>query len=124
MAAQPILSGHIETNYNGIPGMRRELRSKIAELINKACFDIEAKAKEWVPVKTGTLRNSIRVMKTATEGDLVGEVGVFRDYGIYVEMGTVRMAARPYLGRAFSLVSSSFKAAVQQAITSFGRPGP
>jgi hypothetical protein len=45
-------------------------------------------------VDTGTLRGSMRVEKT---GDLEYQVMDGVEYGVYLELGTARMAARPFV---------------------------
>ncbi|MCC6490676.1 MAG: HK97 gp10 family phage protein [Candidatus Hydrogenedentes bacterium] len=57
-------------------------------------------AKDIVPVDTGNLRDSIDF----TEEREQGLVKVFTQtgYGAWVELGTSRMAARPYLAPAFA----------------------
>lgn len=52
--------------------------------------------KDYVPVDTGNLKKSITKQKTS-EG---WEIGPTMDYGLYVEIGTSRMAAQPYMAPA------------------------
>jgi HK97 gp10 family phage protein len=64
-------------------------------------------------VATGTLLSSIRTQFNA--GGLEAEIGVFDDgpyYAGYLEGGTVRMAARPYMRPAFNAYEAKFCAAV------------
>lgn len=84
---------------------------------------IEADAKGRVPVRTGNLRRSIHtagfrkgqrfyggtddngkpVPTYAENGrQTVVVVGTNAGYGVYVELGTIHMAARPYLGPALA----------------------
>lgn len=63
----------------------------------KAAADMERDAKAFAPVDTGALRNSI---STDLSG-LSAEIGPTVNYGIYVELGTSRMAPQAYLGPAF-----------------------
>lgn len=51
-------------------------------------------AKQIVPVRTGRLRDSI-TMKFNGKDEVV--IGSDVDYSVYVELGTSRMAAQPYL---------------------------
>lgn len=110
---------HVSYNFNAIPEMSEELEGKLALLINKACFDLEALAKTKVPVRTGRLKNSIRVSKTATAGDLQGQVGAFADYAIYVHFGTVRMAARPFM--VVDWIKEPLISAIQSMLRQYGR---
>lgn len=50
-------------------------------------------AKEIVPVRTGALRDSI-TMKEDGDGIVIGSD---LEYSIYVELGTSKMAAQPYI---------------------------
>ena len=55
--------------------------------------DVKALAKQLVPVRTGHLRSSIY----AKISEWVAEIGAEATYGLFVEFGTRRMRARPYL---------------------------
>ena len=54
---------------------------------------VKALAKQLVPVKTGHLRDSIY----AKISEWVAEIGSEAAYALFVEFGTRRMRARPYL---------------------------
>lgn len=75
----------------------------VSAAIRKTAMDVERDAKAFCPVDTGNLRNSI---STSTTGDgrfktMTAEIGPTAEYGIYVELGTSRMAPEAYLGPAF-----------------------
>ena len=55
--------------------------------------DVKALAKQLVPVRTGHLRSSIY----ANISEWVTEIGAEATYALFVELGTRRMRARPYL---------------------------
>lgn len=55
--------------------------------------DVAAEARQNVPVRTGALRDSITVND---EGDTVS-VSADAGHALYVELGTSRMAAEPFL---------------------------
>lgn len=55
--------------------------------------DVKALAKQLVPVRTGYLRSSIY----AKISEWVAEIGAEATYGLFVELGTHRMRAQPYL---------------------------
>ena len=69
--------------------------AKVELLLAKIAHDIEAWAKLHAPVDTGFLRGSIRAMPDGAGGGWTVRVGA--EYGAYVELGTVNMAAQPYL---------------------------
>lgn len=61
---------------------------------------IEKTAKEKVVVATGKLRDSIGIKKIPGGKS----IGPDTDYDIYVEMGTSRMAAQPYMRPTMQLL--------------------
>jgi HK97 gp10 family phage protein len=58
---------------------------------------VQAQAKQIVPVDTGALQESIVVESDTDSRGPVVYVGSHLPYAIYVELGTSRMAAQPYL---------------------------
>jgi len=68
-----------------------------------ACAD---DARATVPVDTGELRDSEYMLFR----ELEAEVGFTAEYAVYVELGTYKMAAQPYLLPAYEL-------AVQQLLS-------
>lgn len=86
--------------------------SRGAKLVRKTAHDIEATAKQFAPVDTGALRNSIGTDITAN--GLAAEVGPTVDYGPYVEFGTSRMAPRSYMGSALDRHSPDFAQGVEE----------
>lgn len=65
----------------------------------------ESYAKGSCPVDTGNLRNSI----THEVGDGYVEIGSAVEYAPFVELGTVHMAARPYLTPAAESHGSEYE---------------
>jgi HK97 gp10 family phage protein len=55
--------------------------------------EVKTSAKQLVPVKTGHLQSSIY----AAIHEWVAEIGAEATYALFVELGTRRMQARPYL---------------------------
>jgi HK97 gp10 family phage protein len=66
--------------------------------MKRIILQIERDAKSIVPVDTGNLRASIesRVIRN-NDGDITGVVGTNTDYAAFVEFGTSKMGAQPYL---------------------------
>ena len=50
-------------------------------------------SKRFVPIKTGALHDSLRSEQEGAEGSYGSDL----EYSIYVEMGTGKMGAQPYL---------------------------
>ncbi len=99
----------------------------------KVAFDIEARAKQLAPVDTSALRNSIYTVTQAEDGysqaaaaaesarpgtrseahpkpsgNVIACVGPCVEYAEYVELGTSKMAAQPYLVPAVEQVTEAF----------------
>lgn len=85
-----------------------EARKKASAAVRRSAFAIEARAKQAAPVDTGNLRNSI----STTSSGLSAEIGPTASYGIYLEMGTWRMAPRSYLTPAFKATVPEFVSAM------------
>jgi len=92
-----------------IPAIMAAAQAQAALIVAKAALDVEGKAKMGAPVDTGHLKGSVQAKDIS---QLEWEVRVGADYGIYVEFGTSRMAAHPYLVPAAELVRPSFVAAM------------
>lgn len=67
--------------------------------LTKASFDTQTRARVRAPVDTGNLQNSITIDPPTVNasGDVTVEGGPEADYGEYVERGTSRMSAQPYV---------------------------
>lgn len=87
--------------------------------LEKAARDIEALGKAVVPVDTGALKNSIQARKTDKE--LEREVAAGQHYAGFVEFGTTRMPARPFLTPAFERVRPTLVRAIERAIAEEAR---
>jgi HK97 gp10 family phage protein len=73
------------------------LQGNVQRQLESWAESVKALAKQLVPVRTGHLRDSIYVKI----GDWVAEIGSEAAYALFVEFGTRRMMARPYLFPAF-----------------------
>lgn len=69
-------------------------------VVQKVTSDIVRDAKILAPVDTGRLRDSIGHTDTSTADTISSEIGPTVNYGEFVELGTSRMNAQPYLGPA------------------------
>lgn len=87
-----------------------ETTRKAGQVIRKSAHDIEARGKSLAPVDTGNLRNSI----TTTVNGLSAEVGPTAAYAPFLEGGTRKMAARPFMGPAADQVEPAFMSAMEQ----------
>ena len=88
-----------------------ETTRKAGQVVRKSAADTESAAKQQAPVDTGALRNSIGV---TMQGPLSAEIGPTVSYGIFLEWGTHKMAAQPYMGPALDRIAPGFEAAMEQ----------
>lgn len=103
-------------HIDGISAVTEAMERKMAETERKAsrglergCRIVEGEARNRCPVDTGELRRSI----TSHVDGMYGVVGTNKEYAGYVEFGTHKMKAQPYLISAFL----AKKYEVLQAIT-------
>lgn len=99
--------------YNHLGRIAASIRPTCERIVAKAALDIEGRAKAVAPVDTGALRSSIGARRV---GELLWEVAVGADYGIYQEFGTRFMPAQPFLLPAAQAVGPSFVAAMRAAV--------
>lgn len=85
------------TMKNPTPKEQKYIQQKLLQVGLK----IEAEAKKRCPVDTGRLRASINTQKT---GKMQVQVGSNVEYAPYVEYGTSKMQAQPYLRPAVDQV--------------------
>lgn len=76
-------------------------QEQLSKVIKNMALDIEKDAKTACPVDTGNLRASI----TSTIGEDEATVGTNVEYAPYVEFGTWKMKAQPFLIPAAQSVS-------------------
>lgn len=99
---------------NRLPQMPAAIHAAVVAEVSRAAFEIEAGAKAKSPVRTGTLRRSIHSVFEA--GGLRGIVGPSVLYGKFVEFGTRRMGARPFMRPAAEAQMPKFVDAVRRAL--------
>lgn len=125
--------------YDLLPEIAEKLDKVLTDAVNKAAFDIQARAQATVVVgPTGFLKNSIYTVvgegnnehpysgiQEPQEGQEAlpeiekpktheAAVAVAANYGAFVEFGTVHMSARPYLTPAAEFVRPQFIHALEK----------
>ena len=76
---------------------KTEIFNKFKQNMERACIIVENESKRICPVDTGRLRASITHKIEEKKDEITGIVGTNIEYAIYVEYGTSRMKAEPYL---------------------------
>lgn len=88
----------------------------VKEIVNKTAASVNRKAKQKAPVDTGRLRSSIQM--EAFKGGLAVEVGTNVKYAPYVEFGTRRMRAQPYLFPAWEEERRNYENKIKKELRS------
>ena len=73
-------------------------------------------ARRLCPVETGDLKTSLSARSEAVAGGAEGTVTAGAAHAVYVELGTSRMAARPFLLPACQAERGALLAAVARAV--------
>lgn len=73
-------------------------------------------ARRLCPVDTGDLKDSVCARSEAVAGGAEGEVAAGAAHAVYVELGTSRMAARPFLLPACQAERGALLDAVARAV--------
>lgn len=90
----------------------RKMDEACKETIKETCNDIEKMAKQFAPVRTGALRDSIKSKTDAMEGTVYSTAR----YAGYVENGTRYMKAQPFLRPA---VDAGLKTMKERMVKNF-----
>ena len=93
----------------------REVENKVNAVRKIAAFAVERKGKEKSPVDTGANRDSIFVAEVEDVGGAPAyRVGPTTEYGPFLEFGTSKMIARPYMVPALESESPRLQEAIAQ----------
>lgn len=107
----------IEIRSNRLPQLTAQLRRRVGEEVAAAAVECQSTAKVLVPKDTGTLARSI---VAEPENPLSWVVGTDVEYAPFVEYGTHRMAAQPYLTPAAEAQRQRFISALNRVIGEIG----
>ena len=84
----------------------------MADAVGAGAVQIQGAARARLPRRSGGLASSVSI-ETAPDG-LAAAVGTDADHGTYLELGTRRMAARPWLHPALLAATASVRARFAQ----------
>lgn len=106
----------INVTWSGLDNLMEELGATAGATIEAAALamktttsQVQAQAKQIAPKRTGFMANNILVepvKKTATS--VTGTVNAKADYSSFVEFGTYKMSAEPFIRPAISAAQSLF----------------
>lgn len=82
--------------------LRRKVKGDVAAGMQKACIIVRDEAVRICPVDTQRLRSSLTFEIEKKGKEIIGRIGTNVEYSIFVEYGTSRMAAQPYLRPALA----------------------
>jgi HK97 gp10 family phage protein len=105
------MNSRIVITYNNLPQIAERLFEVVSAIIRKASYDVEAHAKSVVPVDTGKLKNSITVEFPSQTKAIISP---HTEYAVFVEFGTRRQRAKPYMRPAAERVTPSFLEAMRR----------
>lgn len=86
----------------GLKDQMSKLKLRTESDLLRLGIDVERKAKQLCPVKTGRLRSSISHKQGRDSRGPYVDIGTSVKYGPFIEFGTSRMAAQPFLRPAFA----------------------
>lgn len=93
----------VRVNFTAKSKVNQEkVEKEIKKGLREAMFEMRRIAKSKVPVDTGTLKNSIKVEPKQISNSYTLFTAV--DYSVYVEFGTFKQPAQPYLRPALKRV--------------------
>lgn len=106
----------LERFVEGMRGFRVDVQTAIREASEWTAMEAANRARSRAPVRTGRLRGSIQTLTASAES----KVQVTAPYAGYVEFGTRRMRAQPFLRPSVQevqhLFPQLFRARVLEAI--------
>lgn len=112
----------VKVKFNRFGRIGERAREGLSRAVRAAAFTVEGKAKallvEKGAVDTGNLLNSIATV--VEDRGLTAFVGTAVHYAPYIEYGTYKMAARPYLVPAVEFAREPFQAACAAALRAAG----
>lgn len=108
------MSVTVSVTFDRFPEIAAALPGQTRAVVRKASFDVEGQAKNRAPVDTGALKNSIST--EFEDNGLTGIIAPHVEYATFVEFGTRRMSAQPYMTPAAEAVKPAFVAAMKQML--------
>ena len=103
----------IDINYdNGLSDIANNIENNLPDIIGQVAQTVCESAKSLCPVDTGRLQSSINVQP----GGNTAVISADTEYAVFVEFGTSKMAAQPYLVPALLSNTQAILSAIAEAI--------
>ncbi len=102
--------GHLSATLRRL---RADRSAAVADAVSAGARDVHDAAVRNLPRRSGRLARRVTV-ETTPDG-LAATVGTELDYGTFLELGTRRMAARPWLRPAFLVLRGRLRARLARA---------
>ena len=96
----------------------REGKREVANITAANAKEIEAQAKRFAPVDTGKLQQSITAEKITL---LAWIIEAFESYAVWVEFGTSKMSAQPFLRPAWKRQLRIYRRDLNKALERLGK---
>lgn len=105
-----------------LEGKAGRVGAQASAIVRASAAKVETLGKQFAPVDTGTLRSSISTdfVGDGRGGAMEAEIGPTVSYGMFLEVGTERMAPHAYMGPALDRVGPEFVAALEKISDPFG----
>lgn len=112
--------GPLQLTWNG-PQVFAELFNALVNAFTQLSDEALDYMQSIVPVKSGTLRDSCFVNITVTNNRIRVVIGADTHYAVYVELGTSRMNAQPYIRPTYDFVLKQLPMIVRNEVGRRGR---
>lgn len=117
-----------DVHWDGVQKLFAEYdlsKESAQELTEKAIRETLSKAQQKsmaiAPVKTGYMKQNIKVSIEESSADrVVGKINAQADYSSFIENGTFKMAARPFINPSVKASTPWFYSAVKRALKNVG----
>jgi len=101
---------------NQLGSLEGRIKNSIKEAVKINALEAEQKAKLLCPVDTGHLRRSISTEINETTDKILVDVLTNVEYGSYVEYGTSRQPAQPFMKPAYESQKVQFERDISETV--------
>lgn len=91
------MAGYVEIHGDALRELFEAPSGEVARDLQRRALQVDRAAKQLCPVDTGRLRSSITNELGQDAEGLVAVIGTNVEYAPYIELGTSKMAAQPFL---------------------------